>query len=174
MGSIPTPGTKPLSDERFFYAYISLRLIARICNYKYLKIRYIYVGGLQIRVIDWWEEVSVILIQLYAMKYLIKCLAIIFVVLFVTATVCQIKAENYKNDLIKEYNFFSNRERISYKPVVIFYIESKLFGRHQNSWADSNEAYYEYGVIKNKESGNTYTLIANIEYNAYLRYCYYK
>ncbi len=105
-------------------------------------------------------------------KTIYKLLLLFFAFLLIISIIYQIKAEQYKCDLI-ENHIFHKRDRTKFKPFVIFYVESKLFGKHKKSWVNSNSTHSEYELTQNRKPGDTYTIPYNIEYNAYLRYCYY-
>lgn len=109
------------------------------------------------------------------MKKILNYFIIISVILiFSILLLFQIKAESYKNKVNNRYGFYINKERIRYTPFIFFYINSKVFEKHKIHWNKMNNIYYENKVFtKNKRNSKTYEIIYNIEYNAYLNYCFF-
>ena len=83
----------------------------------------------------------------------------------------QIKVETYKNQLIELYDFdYLKRERKRYHPFVVFYLYSKLYCKNKEYFRSIRYPYELYNIKHNiimEESK-----LSNIEYDAYLMYCY--
>ncbi|KPE49001.1 hypothetical protein AOB46_22360 [Chryseobacterium indologenes] len=111
------------------------------------------------------------------MKNIRRLLITSLLIVFGIIIIFQIKVEVYKSELIKQYNFnYLNKNRIKYTPFVFFFLQSKLFGKNTCYFRSINIPYEIYekenGIIrKNYEE---YYMLYNIEYNAYLMYCYYE
>jgi len=110
------------------------------------------------------------------MKKVFKVLILIFLVLFGIGIFFQIKVELYKQKLIDSYNFrYLRNKRSRYTPFVVFFLESKIIKKNKCYFANINLPYQEYEKIMSirRIPHSEYTLVYNIEYNAYLMYCYY-
>lgn len=105
-------------------------------------------------------------------KIITRLLLSIIVLLLIISIFFQFKVENYKRQLMSEYKFYENKERIRHTPFVIFYFNSKVLNKHKIFWNSINDIYYKNKVFEEgiKESKVVY----NIEYNAYLNYCFFK
>lgn len=87
----------------------------------------------------------------------------------------QIKVETYKNQLIELYDFdYLKRERKRYHPFVVFYLYSKLYGKNKEYFRSNHYPYDLYDIKHNiiRKDNESYYVLSNIEYNAYLMYCY--
>lgn len=87
----------------------------------------------------------------------------------------QIKVEKYRIDLIKNYNFsYLQQKRVKYTPFIFFYMKSKLLKQNKDYFKIINLPYQNYEKENKivRKQNEEYELIYNIEYNAYLMYCY--
>jgi hypothetical protein len=102
---------------------------------------------------------------------MLKVIILISLLFLITVIIgLQFKAEFYKNEINQHYGFYIKRKRISYKPFFVFYLESKaLKNSYYNIYWDTINLPYE----ENELFGKNYTLWFNIQYNAYLMYCFY-
>ena len=101
---------------------------------------------------------------------------IVVFVIFGIFTFFQIKVELYRKELVKMYNFeYLTKERKRYTPFVWFFYESKELGKYKCYWWNIRYPYEDYYRKHNIEwkMGETYYEEFNIEYNAYLMYCYF-
>ena len=106
-------------------------------------------------------------------KFIVLFRNLFYVFLLIVLTVSifyQIKVEVYKNELIREYNFYSDSKRLSWQPFALFYIESKKWKKNDNRkyWQCLYKSYKDKGIMNEEE------LLFNIEFNAYLTKCYYR
>lgn len=108
--------------------------------------------------------------KLMSFKILKVILWIFFFCILVAVIGLQYKAESYKKEINQRYGFYINRKRISYKPFFVFYLKSKGFSDSYYNiyWDTINLPYEEKELLR-----NGYTLLYNIQYNAYLMYCFY-
>ena len=84
----------------------------------------------------------------------------------------QIKVELYRKELVKIYNFeYLTKERKRYTPFVWFFYESKELGKYKCYWWNIKYPYEDYFKKHNIETSDWKEF--NIEYNAYLMYCYF-
>lgn len=109
------------------------------------------------------------------MKILRNGTLLIFIVIFAIGVFFQIKVEVYKTNLIRNYNFnYSKKERLRYTPYIYFVLQSKLLKKNKCYFKNINNIYkmYEKNNIE-REKNEEFYIPYNIEYNAYLLYCYY-
>ena len=112
------------------------------------------------------------------LKIVVKIIKVFLLLLFILIggimIYFQIKVETYKNQLIELYDFdYLKRERKRYHPFVVFYLYSKLYGKYKEYFRSTRYPYELYDIKHNiiKEEYRDY-ILSNIEYNAYLMYCY--
>jgi len=109
-------------------------------------------------------------------KILRNIVIFFFIIMLSLIIYFQIKVEIYRNDLIKLYNFsYLKRDRIRYVPFVYFLIESKVFNKNKCYFMNISMPYKEYEKVNNivRKHNEEFFMRFNIEYNAYLMYCYY-
>ncbi len=97
---------------------------------------------------------------------LIKVIFSLFIALVITLSVhFQIKVEKYITTQRKTYKILQNRERISYKPISVYYIETHLLQINYNINIRSNSLLTKSFNLKE------YQLIPF--YDEYIMECYY-
>ena len=109
-----------------------------------------------------------------ALKIIKVFLLLLFILIGGIMIYFQIKVETYKNQLIELYDFdYLKRERKRYHPFVVFYLYSKLYGKNKEYFRSTRYPYELYDIKHNiiTEEYRDY-ILSNIEYNAYLMYCY--
>ena len=98
-------------------------------------------------------------------------LLLIFILIGGIMIYFQIKVETYKNQLIEQYDFdYLKRERKRYHPFVVFYLYSKLYDKNREYFRSIRYPYELYNIKHNIIMEDS--RLSNIEYNAYLMYCY--
>ena len=98
-------------------------------------------------------------------------LLLIFILIGGIMIYFQIKVETYKNQLIERYDFdYLKRERKRYHPFVVFYLYSKLYDKNREYFRSIRYPYELYNIKHNIIMEDS--RLSNIEYNAYLMYCY--
>ncbi|QHN65433.1 hypothetical protein [Bergeyella cardium] len=110
-----------------------------------------------------------------ALKIIKVFLLLIFILIGGIMIYFQIKVETYKNQLIELYDFdYLKRERKRYHPFVVFYLYSKLYGKNKEYFRSNHYPYDLYDIKHNiiRKDNESYYVLSNIEYNAYLMYCY--
>ena len=110
-----------------------------------------------------------------AVKIIKVFLLLIFILIGGIMIYFQIKVETYKNQLIELYDFdYLKRERKRYHPFVVFYLYSKLYGKNKEYFRSIHYPYDLYDIKHNiiRKENESYHVLSNIEYNAYLMYCY--
>lgn len=110
-----------------------------------------------------------------ALKIIKVFLLLIFILIGGIMIYFQIKVETYKNQLIERYDFdYLKRERKRYHPFVVFYLYSKLYGKNKEYFRSNHYPYDLYDIKHNiiRKDNESYYVLSNIEYNAYLMYCY--
>jgi len=77
----------------------------------------------------------------------------------------------YKNQIIERYDFdYLKRERKRYLPFVVFYLYSKGYDKNREYFRSIRYPYELYNIKHNIIMEDS--RLSNIEYNAYLMYCY--
>lgn len=102
-------------------------------------------------------------------------LLLVFIIIGIVIIYFQIKVETYKNQLIELYDFdYLKKERKSYLPFVIFYLYSKGYNNNKEYFRNIRYPYREYDRKNNiiRKPYEEYYMLSNIEFNAYLMYCY--
>lgn len=102
-------------------------------------------------------------------------LLLVFIIMGGIMIYFQIKVENYKKQLIELYDFdYLKKERKRYLPFVIFYLYSKGYDKNKEYFRNIRYPYNDYDKKNNiiRKPYETYYILSNIEYNAYLMYCY--
>ena len=110
-----------------------------------------------------------------ALKIIKVFLLLIFILIGGIMIYFQIKVETYKNQLIELYDFdYLKRERKRYHPFVVFYLYSKLYDKNKEYFRSNHYPYDLYDIKHNiiRKDNESYYVLSNIEYNAYLMYCY--
>ena len=110
-----------------------------------------------------------------ALKIIKVFLLLIFILIGGIMIYFQIKVETYKNQLIELYDFdYLKRERKRYHPFVVFYLYSKLYCKNKEYFRSIHYPYDLYDIKHNiiRKENESYHVLSNIEYNAYLMYCY--
>ena len=106
-----------------------------------------------------------------ALKIIKVFLLLIFILIGGIMIYFQIKVETYKNQLIELYDFdYLKRERKRYHPFVVFYLYSKLYDKNREYFRSIRYPYELYNIKHNIIMEDS--KLSNIEYNAYLMYCY--
>ena len=106
-----------------------------------------------------------------AVKIIKVFLLLIFILIGGIMIYFQIKVETYKNQIIELYDFdYLKRERKRYHPFVVFYLYSKLNGKNKEYFRSIRYPYELYNIKHNIIMEDS--KLSNIEYNAYLMYCY--
>ena len=106
-----------------------------------------------------------------AVKIIKVFLLLIFILIGGIMIYFQIKVETYKNQLIELYDFdYLKRERKRYHPFVVFYLYSKLYCKNKEYFRSIRYPYELYNIKHNIIMEDS--RLSNIEYNAYLMYCY--
>ena len=106
-----------------------------------------------------------------AVKIIKVFLLLLFILIGGIMIYFQIKVETYKNQLIERYDFdYLKRERKRYHPFVVFYLYSKLYGKNKEYFRSIRYPYELYNIKHNIIMEDS--RLSNIEYNAYLMYCY--
>ena len=88
----------------------------------------------------------------------------------------QIKVEFYKSQLIKKYNFsYLKKHRLRYTPFIIFFIDSKFNKKNKCYFKNINLPYTVYEKENKivRKDYEEYYIQYNVEFNAYLMYCYH-
>ena len=109
------------------------------------------------------------------LKIVVKIIKVFLLLLFILIggimIYFQIKVETYKNQLIELYDFdYLKRERKRYHPFVVFYLYSKLYDKNREYFRSIRYPYELYNIKHNIIMEDS--RLSNIEYNAYLMYCY--
>ena len=109
------------------------------------------------------------------LKIVVKIIKVFLLLLFILIggimIYFQIKVETYKNQLIERYDFdYLKRERKRYHPFVVFYLYSKLYDKNREYFRSIRYPYELYNIKHNIIMEDS--RLSNIEYNAYLMYCY--
>ena len=109
------------------------------------------------------------------LKIVVKIIKVFLLLLFILIggimIYFQIKVETYKNQLIERYDFdYLKRERKRYHPFVVFYLYSKLYCKNKEYFRSIRYPYELYNIKNNIIMEDS--KLSNIEYNAYLMYCY--
>ena len=110
-----------------------------------------------------------------ALKIIKVFLLLLFILIGGIRIYFQIKVETYKNQLIELYDFdYLKRERKRYHPFVVFYLYSKLYCKNKEYFRSIHYPYDLYDIKHNiiRKENESYHVLSNIEYNAYLMYCY--
>ena len=110
-----------------------------------------------------------------ALKIIKVFLLLLFILIGGIMIYFQIKVETYKNQLIELYDFdYLKRERKRYHPFVVFYLYSKLYCKNKEYFRSIHYPYDLYDIKHNiiRKENESYHVLSNIEYNAYLMYCY--
>ena len=106
-----------------------------------------------------------------AVKIIKVFLLLLFILIGGIMIYFQIKVETYKNQLIELYDFdYLKRERKRYHPFVVFYLYSKLYDKNREYFRSIRYPYELYNIKHNIIMEDS--RLSNIEYNAYLMYCY--
>ena len=106
-----------------------------------------------------------------AVKIIKVFLLLLFILIGGIMIYFQIKVETYKNQLIERYDFdYLKRERKRYLPFVVFYLYSKLYCKNKEYFRSIRYPYELYNIKHNIIMEDS--RLSNIEYNAYLMYCY--
>ena len=106
-----------------------------------------------------------------ALKIIKVFLLLLFILIGGIMIYFQIKVETYKNQLIELYDFdYLKRERKRYHPFVVFYLYSKLYCKNKEYFRSIHYPYDLYDIKHNIIMEDS--KLSNIEYNAYLMYCY--
>ena len=106
-----------------------------------------------------------------ALKIIKVFLLLIFILIGGIMIYFQIKVETYKNQLIELYDFdYLKKERKRYHPFVVFYLYSKLYDKNREYFRSIRYPYELYNIKHNIIMEDS--RLSNIEYNAYLMYCY--
>ena len=106
-----------------------------------------------------------------AVKIIKVFLLLLFILIGGIMIYFQIKVETYKNQLIEQYDFdYLKRERKRYHPFVVFYLYSKLYCKNKEYFRSIRYPYELYNIKHNIIMEDS--RLSNIEYNAYLMYCY--
>ncbi len=106
-----------------------------------------------------------------ALKIIKVFLLLLFILIGGIMIYFQIKVETYKNQLIEQYDFdYLKRERKRYHPFVVFYLYSKLYDKNREYFRSIRYPYELYNIKHNIIMEDS--RLSNIEYNAYLMYCY--
>ena len=106
-----------------------------------------------------------------ALKIIKVFLLLLFILIGGIMIYFQIKVETYKNQLIELYDFdYLKRERKRYHPFVVFYLYSKLYCKNKEYFRSIRYPYELYNIKHNIIMEDS--RLSNIEYNAYLMYCY--
>ena len=106
-----------------------------------------------------------------AVKIIKVFLLLLFILIGGIMIYFQIKVETYKNQLIERYDFdYLKRERKRYHPFVVFYLYSKLYDKNREYFRSIRYPYELYNIKHNIIMEDS--RLSNIEYNAYLMYCY--
>lgn len=113
------------------------------------------------------------------LKIVVKIIKVFLLLIFILIggimIYFQIKVETYKNQLIELYDFdYLKRERKRYHPFVVFYLYSKLYGKNKEYFRSIHYPYDLYDIKHNiiRKENESYHVLSNIEYNAYLMYSY--
>jgi len=109
------------------------------------------------------------------LKIVVKIIKVFLLLIFILIggimIYFQIKVETYKNQLIERYDFdYLKRERKRYHPFVVFYLYSKLYDKNREYFRSIRYPYELYNIKHNIIMEDS--RLSNIEYNAYLMYCY--
>ena len=109
------------------------------------------------------------------LKIVVKIIKVFLLLIFILIggimIYFQIKVETYKNQLIEIYDFdYLKRERKRYHPFVVFYLYSKLYYKNREYFRSIRYPYELYNIKHNIIMEDS--RLSNIEYNAYLMYCY--
>ena len=115
------------------------------------------------------------MISKIALKIIKVFLLLLFILIGGIMIYFQIKVETYKNQLIELYDFdYLKRERKRYHPFVVFYLYSKLYCKNKEYFRSIHYPYDLYDIKHNiiRKENESYHVLSNIEYNAYLMYCY--
>ena len=109
------------------------------------------------------------------LKIVVKIIKVFLLLIFILIggimIYFQIKVETYKNQLIERYDFdYLKRERKRYHPFVVFYLYSKLYCKNKEYFRSIRYPYELYNIKHNIIMEDS--RLSNIEYNAYLMYCY--
>ena len=109
------------------------------------------------------------------LKIVVKIIKVFLLLIFILIggimIYFQIKVETYKNQLIELYDFdYLKRERKRYHPFVVFYLYSKLYDKNREYFRSIRYPYELYNIKHNIIMEDS--KLSNIEYNAYLMYCY--
>lgn len=102
---------------------------------------------------------------------------IIFLIIFLLNLFFQVRVELYKENLRKNYDFdYLKKERVRYTPFVYFVFCSKILKQNKCYFRKINVPYetYEKEHQITRMPYEEYNYIYNIEFNAYLMYCYFK
>ena len=106
-----------------------------------------------------------------AVKIIKVFLLLLFILIGGIMIYFQIKVETYKNQLIERYDFdYLKRERKRYHPFVVFYLYSKLYDKNREYFRSIRYPYELHNIKHNIIMEDS--RLSNIEYNAYLMYCY--
>ena len=113
------------------------------------------------------------------LKIVVKIIKVFLLLIFILIggimIYFQIKVETYKNQLIELYDLdYLKRERKRYHPFVVFYLYSKLYCKNKEYFRSIHYPYDLYDIKHNiiRKENESYHVLSNIEYNAYLMYCY--
>ena len=111
------------------------------------------------------------------LKIVVKIIKVFLLLIFILIggimIYFQIKVETYKNQLIELYDFdYLKRERKRYHPFVVFYLYSKLYCKNKEYFRSTRYPYELYDIKHNITEEYRDYILSNIEYNAYLMYCY--
>ena len=109
------------------------------------------------------------------LKIVVKIIKVFLLLIFILIggimIYFQIKVETYKNQLIERYDFdYLKRERKRYLPFVVFYLYSKGYYKNREYFRSIRYPYELYNIKHNIIMEDS--RLSNIEYNAYLMYCY--
>jgi uncharacterized SAM-binding protein YcdF (DUF218 family) len=78
------------------------------------------------------------------MKIVKVVLVVVVIAFLVLCSAIQINFENYITDQNREYHILNNKKRISYIPVVAYFLKNVLLGRNQLDREISNCLYWNY------------------------------
>lgn len=111
------------------------------------------------------------------MKIVKKFVIFLLVTIIGISVYFQIKVELYRTNLDNNYDFsYLKQKRLRYTPLVFFLIQSKLYKKNRCYFTNINIPYtiYEEKNRIIRHNYEEYYIPYNIEYNAYLMYCYYE
>lgn len=92
-------------------------------------------------------------------RTIIRISAVIITITIIVSSIFQIKFEQYIQNQKKEYGILLNRNRVSYKPVVLYLIMDK-------------KQYMGAGSLVYQESDSN-SILAGRLYDGYIVYCYF-